>query len=222
MMMVDKSRWSCGAGLWALNVKLARRLSFLTEHARIAVPVIVFGLTHVVIGGRVAGDRGLNVSFVILAQALRDGRSAVHQLRDAVGRLCPNDPKGRASPATSSGAVRCADGSVSWPAGRTSCGVGFAAAGELRRGTAGGGPGPDHGDVVRLRLGVQGGHRGLDVLLPHAGEQRAGIWPRPTPSSATCSKPTPPHRCSSWALLRLPAAMPFVLNGLKVCTPLAH
>ena len=60
-MMLVVSAFVLWAGLWALNIILARRLS--EQQARIAVPVI-FGLTLVLVVELMV--RGLNVSFVIL------------------------------------------------------------------------------------------------------------------------------------------------------------
>jgi NitT/TauT family transport system permease protein len=78
----------------------------------------------------------------------------------------------------------------------------------------------DHGHVVRLRLAVQGRRRRRDDLLPDAGQHVAGL-------AATGSMERDLMRtyaASRWQTLfklRLPAAMPFIFNALKINSTLA-
>ena len=78
----------------------------------------------------------------------------------------------------------------------------------------------DHGHVVRLRLALEGGRRRHHDLLPDAGEhgRRAcgGRPPRARPDALLWRRLLGDPREA-----RLPAAMPFIFNALKINSTLA-
>ncbi|MBB23985.1 MAG: ABC transporter permease [Geminicoccus sp.] len=200
-------------GLWALNVMLAR---WLTERkARIVVPII-FGLTLVLVVELVV--TGLNVPFVILPKP----SEMVARLFTSLPMLWADFAQTILKGALTGYIMGCAAAlSVAFLASRSDF---------LRRGLL------PLGNFVAA-LPVVGLAPIMVMWFGFGWESKAAIvvsmcfFPMLVNSvqglAATSAierdlfktyAATPVQQLS---LLRLPAAMPFILNGLKVCTPLA-
>ena len=201
------------AGLWALNLLLARKLS--ERQARVVVP-IVFGLTLVMVVELMV--RGLDVSFVILPKP-----------SEMIARLFTSRDMLWADFAQTilRGAL------VGYVVG---CGVALLVAflaswsDFLRRGLL------PLGNFVAA-LPVVGPAPIMVMWFGFGWESKAAIVVSMCffPMLVNCVqglaasnvierdlfKTYAASPVQQLALLRLPAAMPFVLNGLKVCTPLA-
>ena len=79
----------------------------------------------------------------------------------------------------------------------------------------------DHGDVVRLRLAVEGrGRRGHD-LLPDAGEHARRARRRRRACRSDLMRTYAASHGQTLVKLRLPAALPFIFNAFKINSTLA-
>ena len=212
-MMLVVSAFVLWAGLWALNIILARRLS--EQHARIAVPVI-FGLTLVLVVELMV--RGLNVSFVILPKP----SEMVVRLFTSYEMLWEDFAQTILKGALTGYIVGCGAALM----------VAFLASWSdfLRRGLL------PLGNFVAA-LPVVGLAPIMVMWFGFGWESKAAIVVSMCffPMLVNCVqglaatnaierdlfKTYAASPVQQLGLLRLPAAMPFVLNGLKVCTPLA-
>ena len=212
-MMLVVSAFVLWAGLWALNIILARRLS--EQHARIAVPVI-FGLTLVLVVELMV--RGLNVSFVILPKP----SEMVVRLFTSYEMLWEDFAQTILKGALAGYIVGCGAALM----------VAFLASWSdfLRRGLL------PLGNFVAA-LPVVGLAPIMVMWFGFGWESKAAIVVSMCffPMLVNCVqglaatnaierdlfKTYAASPVQQLGLLRLPAAMPFVLNGLKVCTPLA-
>ena len=212
-MMLVVSAFVLWAGLWALNIILARRLS--EQQARIAVPVI-FGLTLVLVVELMV--RGLNVSFVILPKpsemVVRLFTSYEMLWEDFAQTILKGALTGYI---VGSGAALMVAFLASW-------------SDFLRRGLL------PLGNFVAA-LPVVGLAPIMVMWFGFGWESKAAIVVSMCffPMLVNCVqglaatnaierdlfKTYAASPVQQLGLLRLPAAMPFVLNGLKVCTPLA-
>ena len=76
--------------------------------------------------------------------------------------------------------------------------------------------GADHGDVVRLRLAVQGrGRRGDVTFFPMLVNTVEGLRPRPTAHAADLMRTYAASYWQTLVKLRLPAPAPFIFNALE-------
>ena len=212
-MMLVVSAFVLWAGLWALNIILARRLS--EQQARIAVPVI-FGLTLVLVVELMV--RGLNVSFVILPKP----SEMVVRLFTSYEMLWEDFAQTILKGALTGYIVGCCAALM----------VAFLASWSdfLRRGLL------PLGNFVAA-LPVVGLAPIMVMWFGFGWESKAAIVVSMCffPMLVNCVqglaatnaierdlfKTYAASPVQQLGLLRLPAAMPFVLNGLKVCTPLA-
>jgi len=212
-MMLVVSAFVLWAGLWALNIILARRLS--EQQARIAVPVI-FGLTLVLVVELMV--RGLNVSFVILPKP----SEMVVRLFTSYEMLWEDFAQTILKGALTGYIVGCGAALM----------VAFLASWSdfLRRGLL------PLGNFVAA-LPVVGLAPIMVMWFGFGWESKAAIVVSMCffPMLVNCVqglaatnaierdlfKTYAASPVQQLGLLRLPAAMPFVLNGLKVCTPLA-
>ena len=201
------------AGLWALNVKLAGWLS--DRQARIAVPIL-FGITLVLVVELLV--TGLNVSFVILPKP----SEMVARLFSSRDMLWKDFAQTILKGALTGYAVGCSAALF----------VAFLASWSdfLRRGLL------PLGNFVAA-LPVVGLAPIMVMWFGFGWESKAAIvvsmcfFPMLVNSVQGLAATNAIERdlfktyaaspLQQLALLRLPAAMPFVLNGLKVCTPLA-
>ena len=168
---------------WALNEWLVRLKPLQPPWSRainLAVPVI-FGVTILVLweGARARLRRAADP-----AAGAVDDLGAPHRIAaDPLGRFPADLPQGGADRLCAGLRLglrrRHPDRPLALPAARP------AAARQFRLGPAHRRHRADHGDVVRLRLAVQGGGRRRHDLLPDAGEHGAGPRRRLGASSAT-------------------------------------